>query len=178
MKMRGAGMIVATVSVVLCCIATYGTEKADKTDPGSLVAKINWVAVQELTANAPIDHYRLLVDGKVKDENRIYGDHSSHLYLAAVPGTSPLGNGAYIHMKIGNQNCMLTDPSFKMGPDNNMQGTIEYTYPKKEVSIDDWVTVYKMATVQHEKTVRCLEVQIKGGQQSSAGDVLKAAPKK
>lgn len=73
---------------------------------------------------------------------------------------------------------MLTDPSFKMGPDNNMQSTIEYTYPKKEVSIDDWVAVYKVTISQHEKTVRCLEVQIKGAQHSSAGDVLKAAPEK
>lgn len=176
--MRRAGMIIATVSVFLCCITTYGTEKADRTESGSLIAKINWVAVQELTASAPIVHYRLLVDGMVKDESRIYGEHSNHLYLAAVPGTSPLGNGAYIHMKIGCHNCMLTDPSFKMGPDNNMQGTIEYTYPKREISIDDWVTIYKMAIVQHEKTVRCLEVQIKGAQQSSAGDVLKAAPEK
>lgn len=178
MNMRSAGIMVAALSVALCCLATFGTEKADQTEPGSLVAKINWVTVQELTANAPIVHYRLLADGKVKDENRIYGDYSNHLYLAAVPSTSPLGNGAYIHMKIGKQNCMLTDPSFKMGPDNNMQSTIEYTYPKKEVSIDDWVTVYKVTIAQHEKTVRCLEVQIKGAQQSSAGDVLKSAPEK
>jgi hypothetical protein len=163
--MKHTGIIAAALLVVLCCTATSGPEKPDKAQAESLIAKINGVTVMELTADAPIVHYRLLIDGKPTDENRMYSDYSNHLFLAAVPSTSPLGEGAYIHMTIGKQNCMLTAPSFRMGPDNNMQGTIEYTYPKKRVSVDNWVTIYGVTIVQHEKTVRNLEVQIRGAQQ-------------
>jgi len=112
-----------------------------------------------------------LVNGKTEDENRIYEGYSNHLFLAAVPGSSsPMGKGAYIHMKIGKSNCMLSAPSFKMGPDNNMQSTIEYTPPSKNVSIGDWITIYSVKIVQLDKVARTVEVQIKGAQQKTERD--------
>ena len=159
--------IIMLVTIFALCITTAAiaaNTEGEKT--GSLIAKINQVTVLELTTDRPIVYYRLLVDGQIKDQNQIYEGFSNHLYLAATKGASGLGAGAYIHMKIGNSNCMLVDPTFKMGPDNNMQSTIEYTYPDRNCSISDWVTIYKVTISENGKTVRGLEVQINGAQQA------------
>jgi hypothetical protein len=152
------------VASTLCCYAVSQDSELDRTKLGSLIAKINWVTVLELNTDTPIAHYRLLVDSKTVEEQRIYENFSNHVYLAVVPGNSPLGNGSYFHMKIGNANCMLSAPSFKMGPDNNIQSTIEYTFPDKKASIGDWTTIYSIKVVEIEKVIRTIEVQIKGTQ--------------
>ena len=169
--MKHLAIMTLVASLSLCsCVATE-EQKHDDAQQESLIAKINNVTVLELVADAPIVHYRLLVNGKTEDKNRIYEGYSNHLFLAAVPGSSsPMGKGAYIHMKIGKSNCMLSAPSFKMGPDNNMQSTIEYTPPSKNVSIGDWITIYSVKIVQLDKVARTVEVQIKGAQQKTERD--------
>ena len=166
--MRQEILILVTISA-LCATSAAIADNTEGEMTGSLIAKINQVTVLELTTDRPIVYYRLLIDGQIKDQNQIYEGFSNHLYLAATQGASGLGAGAYIHMKIGNSNCMLVDPTFKMGPDNNMQGTIEYTYPDRNCPISDWVTIYKVTISENGKTVRSLEVQINGAQQGGPG---------
>ena len=136
-----------------------------KTKPVSLVAKINSVTVLEIFTDRPIARYRLVIDGKAKDEKLTYESASNHLCLAAVPS----GEWANIHMKIGYANCLLSEP-FVMGANTNRQNTDEYMFPTKEVSIGDWTTIYRVTIKEDDHVVRCIEVQISGAQPKPDGD--------
>jgi hypothetical protein len=51
-----------------------------------------------------------------------------------------------------------------MGPNKSVQRTIEYIYPKREVSLDGWTTVYGVTIKELGTVVRSIHVQISGAE--------------
>lgn len=129
------------------------------TNSTALFAKINCITVLEIFADSPITDYRLLINDKIQEEKRTYENPSSHLYLA----TDKFEQRASIHMKIGVENCLLSAP-FIMGPNNQMQIVDEQVPAKRNIAIADWTPIYRLTIKDPTKTIRCLEVQIKGSQ--------------
>jgi len=156
-------MGIAIVLTLVVCVSTSCHKSPEPRAPvvqseaGSLIAHINGVTVLELQADKPITQYRLLVNDEPHREGRTHNDVSKHLYLAAVSAAEQ-----HIHMKIGNANYLLVAP-ISMSANNNMQQTVEYVPPKKEISIDDWTTIYGITIKEYldGPVVRSLKVQIK-----------------